>query len=191
MKPTRMLLFILLSTLIVSYPGFYANSIAVTPLQQLFVIKALVPDVHIVGILVNKHTVDKNTLLPRLKRASAQVGVKVVIAEIGELKDIAKNFRELKNTHHVDTILIPGTDEIIGSEIGKKYLIKQTILNNIPLFAPTREWVSEGALLHIYKEGNKTALFVNKKTAEVLAVSIPQKYLENTRFFAMNQASGE
>ncbi len=191
MKQTWMLLFTLLSILLVSHPRFYANSANVTPLQQLYVMRELISDLHTVGILMNKNAVDGKTILPRLQRASAQMGLKIVIAEIEKLSDIAKRFRNLTDNHQVEAVLILGNDNIISSEISKKYLIKQTILNNIPLFAPAREWVSEGAFLHIYKEGNKTVLFVNKKTAEVLSVTIPEKYLESTRFFALNQVNGE
>lgn len=191
MKRTWKLLFTLIFFLILSHPGFYANSGKVTPLQQLYVMKELISELHTVGIILNKDKVDRESLLPRLQRASAQLGLKLVIAEIKELRDIATNFRNLTDNHQVKAVLILDNDDIIGSEIGKKYLIKQSTLNNIPLFAPAREWVNEGALLYIYKEGNKTALYVNKKTAEVLSVTIPEKYLENTQFFAMNETNGE
>lgn len=184
MKRTGMLTVLIVILILTASHTFFANSSRVTPLQHLYVMKELIPGVQTVGILWNEQFVDTESVLPKLKRASLQIGLKLVVSNITRLKDVASEFKNLTETHKVDVLWIVENDDVLGSKIGREFLIKQALLANIPLFAPNQNWVSEGACVNIFKNGNKTSLFVNRKTAQVLSLTIPEKYLPNTQFYA-------
>ena len=158
----------------------------VSPLQELYMIRELTNGVQTVGVILNVDEGDHAELIAKIQRASAQIGLKVVIAEIGQLSEVAQKFRELKDTYHVQVLWIPQTESIIGCSISRDFLIKNSALSSIPLFAPSQEWVTSGACISLATEGGDVKLFVNKKTLAVLGLKVPDKYIPSTEFLATN-----
>lgn len=158
----------------------------VTPIQQLFVIKELKPDLERIGILWNESAVDTGTLLPQIQRAGASTGIQVIIANVAEMKDIAPTYRMLVRDNDVQALWIISDDGTVDSDIGRSYLIKNATQQGIPIFAPTELWVNEGASVAFKKVENVVALVVNQAAANALSLTIPEKYLERTQFLAMN-----
>lgn len=184
MKRTGMWIAALLIDMILFISFFFAEPRIVTPLQQIYIMKQFFPELKCVGVLWNENVVDTNKLYPQLERASAQFGIKIVVSNVQQMKDVPTEFKNLKQKHNIQVLWVIGDDEILNGEVSRKYLIKQSIFSNLPLFAPSNLWVNEGAFISIIKEGNATKLFVNQQTAKVLSINIPEAYLENTIFYA-------
>ncbi len=155
----------------------------VTPLQQLYILKELKPDVQRVGILWDKAT-SRDDILPQIQRAGATAGVQVVIGAVGDVKEIASMFRELVRTNEIDALWIVADDHVVGTDIGRKFLVKSAAEHRIPILAPSAAWVNEGAAIALKKEGDAISLLVNKAAAQAVALNIPDKYLERTQFLA-------
>jgi ABC transporter substrate binding protein len=157
-----------------------------SPLQSLFMMKQLIPQTQTIGLMWNQSKTNTNDILPKIERASASIGVKVVIEDVEELRDVSQKFRELKETYHVQAIWIIDNNDPMASSVGKDYLIKNSIVNGIALFAPTTDWVSAGACAALLSDGTNVKLYVNKKTISALGIKVPDKYLQDTQFVATN-----
>lgn len=157
-----------------------------TPLQQLYVMKELVPNLQTVGLIWKQSSVNSGELLPKIQRAAAATSVKVVIADAEELREIAEKFRDLTDNYRIQALWIITNDDLTGSSLGQDFLIKNSVIKGIPIFAPSTDWVSKGACATLLNEGGSVKLFVNKKTADVLKIKIPEKYMATTQFLATN-----
>ncbi len=155
----------------------------ITPKQYLFMIKELVPGIQTVGILRSSSS-EMGNWVEKIERAAAVMQVKVVIAGVADLKDVAKQFKNLIETHNIQALWVFEDDQVLNSTVSRKYLIKNANLSKIPLFAPSVDWINEGGCVNLTKEGGKVQLRVNEKTARILNLSIPEKYLPNTEFLA-------
>ena len=52
----------------------------------------------------------------------------------------------------------------------------------MPLFAPSEDWVGEGAFIAMIKQDGGIHLVVNKSVADALSLAVPEKYAERTQF---------
>jgi ABC-type uncharacterized transport system substrate-binding protein len=159
---------------------------AATPLQSIYIIKQLIPQTQTVGVMWNRSRVNTSELMPKIERASAVTGVKVVIEDAEELSDVSQKFRELNDKYHVQAIWINEDDNPMATNVGRDFLIKNSIVNGIALFAPNADWVSAGACASLLSDGSTVKLYVNKKTITALGIKIPDKYLQDTQFIATN-----
>ena len=157
----------------------------VTPMQQMFIMKEVKPDIERLGIMWNKDAHDEETLT-RIRRAATSLKVQLFLAEVGGLNDIAPQFRTLTRKHKVQALWIVMNDGLVDSAIGKSFLTKNAVKVGIPLFAPSEDWVKEGALLSMIKKDGGLHLVVNKAVANALSITVPEKYLERTQFLATN-----
>ncbi len=155
----------------------------ITPKQYLFMIKELVPGIQTVGILW-KAPPESDEWVEKIERAAAVMQVKVIIAGVADLKDVARQFKNLVDSHNIQALWIFNEGQVLNSNVSRKYIIKNANLSKIPLFAPSLEWISEGACVYLTKEGGKVKLRVNEKTARILNLLVPEKYLPNTEFLA-------
>lgn len=159
---------------------------AASPLQSIFMIKQLIPQTQTIGVIWNQLKTKTDDFLPKIERASASIGVKVVIEDAEELRDVSQKFRELNDKYHVQAIWIIEDDDPMSTELGKDFLIKNSIVNGIALFAPNTNWVSAGACASLLSDGSTVKLYVNKKTITALGIRVPDKYLQDTQFIATN-----
>ena len=158
----------------------------VSPLQELYMIKELTNGSEIVGVMLNIGEGDHADLLTKIQRASAQTGMKVVVAEVTQLSEVAQKFRELKESYHIQVLWVPQDESVIGSPISRDFLIKNSTLSSIPLFAPNQDWVTSGACVALSLEGGSVKLYVNRKTLAALGLKVPDKYIPSTQFLASN-----
>ncbi len=63
-------------------------------------------------------------------------------------------------------------------------MIKNAVKGDILLFAPSEDWVDEGAFITMKKQDGKIFLVVNKSAADALSLTVPQKYAEHRQFLA-------
>ncbi len=173
-----------LTAVFVNTPSALESS--VTPLQAVFMIKQLIPQVQTVGVIWNQSKTNANEILPKIDRASASTGVKVVVEDAEEMSDVFQKFRDLKDNYHVQAIWVIDNNEPMGADAGRKYLIQNSLVNGIALFAPNADWVSAGACAALLTDGSNVKLYVNKKTIAALGIKVPDKYLQDTQFVATN-----
>lgn len=163
-----------------------AAGTSASPLQSLYMIKQLVPNAQTVGVMWNKSAANTSTLLPELNRASAEIGVKVVVEDAEQMKDISDEFRDLVQKYHVQVLWVIENDDPLGNSVSMEYLIKNATLNGVALFAPSTNWVSAGACAALMSEGGKAKLYINKKTLNALGLKVPQQFAQATQFLATN-----
>lgn len=177
-------IFVLVTMAVLSKPEALGSN--PTPLQSLYTMKGLVPQAQTIGIMWNDQRVNTGDLLPKIDRASAAIGVKVVVENIREMTDMSQKFRDLTANYHIQVLWIVQSDEVLGSPLGKDFLIKNSTVNGIALFAPNTDWVSAGACAALLSDGGTVKLFVNQKTITALGIKVPEKFIPNTQFLATN-----
>ncbi|QXD16057.1 ABC transporter substrate-binding protein [Rhodocaloribacter litoris] len=157
-----------------------------TPIQQMFVIKELKPDIERIGLIWDKNATDTEALMPQVQRASASTGIKVFLAEVTDLKDVAPQFRTLTREHQVQAIWILESTGVVDNSVTRSFIIKNATSANMPVFAPTEAWINEGASVAVLKKDGAISLLVNRAAAEAMSLTIPEKYLERIQYLAMN-----
>ncbi|MEM1095990.1 MAG: ABC transporter substrate binding protein [Bacteroidota bacterium] len=170
-------------------PNFNTTSPAaesgITPLQQLFVAKEIKPDLERVGIIW-KAGQDRQALTEQIKRASASTGVKVVLVEADEMKDVAPRFRELTRDHKVQMIWVVQDDDLLGQDVIKSFLVKNATQALVPLLVPNTEWVDAGGTVALERVDGSIKLVVNKKAIDAMSLTVPAKYQERATYLAAN-----
>lgn len=71
---------------------------ALTQLQQMYMMKELLPEMQTAGIIVNGSSVDMAELQQKLERVSATLKIKIVISDARSLKDVSAEFKKLPET---------------------------------------------------------------------------------------------
>lgn len=166
----------------VSVDTLNALESSVTPLQAIFMIKQLIPQVQTIGLMWNLSLANTSDLLPKIERAVN--GVKVVIEDVEGISDVPQKFRDLKDNRHVQVLWIIDESSPFNAPVVKDYLVKTAIVDGIALFAPNSDWVSAGACTSLSTDGNTLRLCVNRKTIAALGLNVPDKYLLHTDFLA-------
>lgn len=173
----------MLAVLTAFVPAELGNGI--TPLQQLFVMKDVKPNLERVGIIVSKAN-NNEEMRETIQRAGAALNVQLVLAEVSALPDIAPNFRTLVREHKVQVLWIPYDDDVLNSPNGRGFLIQNALKAGIPVFAPSKAWVNEGACMTMTKGADGIELIVNKTAADALSITVPDAYAQRTQFLAAN-----
>ncbi len=149
--------------------GDRVNKIRLTPLQQVFILKQLNPQIRKIGILCD---LSKRGDLPeRLARISAQLQVKIIIKDTPELKNVLKNFRYLVNVQGAEVVWI-FPDPALTHPSARRYLIKEAVSSRVMLIAPDSEMVQKGATLFAEKSADQIKVHVNSKAMQLLGLDI-------------------
>jgi ABC-type uncharacterized transport system substrate-binding protein len=160
---------------------------AVSPLQQLFVLKEIRPELERVGIIWNKDSADRSGLMTQVERAAATTGVRIFVAYASGVTDIATAYRELVRQNNIQAVwVVDAADDIVGSRMGRDFLIKNTASSGLTLVAPATDWVEAGAHMTFVREGANIRLRVNRRAADAARLVIPANILERTDFLAAN-----
>ncbi|NNF58900.1 MAG: hypothetical protein HKN04_11745 [Rhodothermaceae bacterium] len=124
--------------------------------------------------------------MPQVQRAGASTSIKVFLAEVSNLKDVAPQFRTLVRQHDVQAIWIVDASGVISNSVARSFLIENATKKNLPIFATGDDWVSEGASVAVQKGEAGIQLRVNRAAAEAMSLQIPEKYIERTEYLAAN-----
>ncbi len=157
-----------------------------TPLQTLYMVKQLFPQTKTVGLMWQQTDVNSSDLIPKINRAASAVGVEVVIEDVEKLREVPEQFRDLTQKYHVQVLWIFNSQDMLAGSIAESYLIKNSTMNGVALFAPSADWVSAGACATVLSNGTDANLVVNQKTINALGVKVPAKYVPITQFLATN-----
>ncbi len=160
---------------------FVSFSQKATPLQYLYMMKSFKPQMQKVGILCEMSKYPG--LLDKLQRAGFSAGVKIVVSDVKELKDISQRFGELVK-NGVDFIWIIDENDISAHKIAREYILKSALLSSIPVAVPNVEIVKEGGLFSLEVLGEELKIYVNNKVANALQISIPENYKERVQYVA-------
>lgn len=158
----------------------------VTPLQQVFIMKELKPDLERIGVLADKSVTEDEVIMSQINRAAAGAGVKVFLAAVESIRDVAPMYRGLRTNHDVQTVWVVTNGGAMSENASRKFVIKEAARDQLPVLAPTEEWVDEGATVALKIEDGQVRLIVNKATSEAVGLTIPAKYAARTAYLAAN-----
>ncbi|MCX7985145.1 MAG: hypothetical protein N3A63_09620, partial [Bacteroidetes bacterium] len=108
-------------------------------------------------------------------RAGLALGVKVIIGLPKNVRDVPQVYKTLVKEKKVEIILIADADDDLMTGMGFDYLREVALNDQIGIFAPKPELVSNGAICSIISENGQLKAFVNQKLANVLGLSIPSE----------------
>ncbi len=161
---------------------FSAFGQAATPLQQLYLLKEIKPGIDKIGVVIAEANPERASVIEQLQKASAATGIKVVVGVVTGMSDVAPKVRELTKTHGVKALWVVNSDQIVGSDVTQKYLVKSAAEDKMMLMAPSDDWVKKGACLSIQSQGSGVRIVVNKPIADALSVAVPVKYQDRTQY---------
>ncbi len=167
--------------LLCAFPQF-AGAQAASPLQQLFMLKELKPDLKKIGVVISESNPNKAAILADVQKAGARTGITIVLAPINDINELGPKVRDLTRTYSVQALWVPGGDKVLDTDVARTYLAKSAAQDRLVLMAPSEEWVKKGACLTLQGQGEGVKIVVNKAIATSLAVNIPEKYKDKTQF---------
>lgn len=151
-----------------------------TPIQQMYVLKEMKPDMERVGVIWRKDAPNHDKLMPQIQRAAAASGVKIFMAYANSIQDVAPSYRALKQKHNIDVLWIIEDETPMNSSVARNFLIKTATENGVPILAPSKAWVDAGAPVSLQKAGDDIQIIVNKAAAAATALTVPEDY--NTQY---------
>lgn len=157
----------------------------VTPIQQLFLLKEAKPDLERIGIVWEKGIANRDDIFKDVNRASAAAGVKVFLQEADGVSGVGGALRDLIRGENVQAIWIVQEDDLVSKAATQKFIIKEAAKAGVPVLGPSKAWADAGAAIALADEGG-LKIYVNKPAATALALSVPEKYVEQTEFLAAN-----
>ena len=156
--------------------GDHTEGTSISPLQQVFLLKQLKPELARIGILCDLR---QHPELPdRLARISAQLGVKVIIKDTHRLKNVLKNFKYLVYKQAVEVVWI-FPDKVLIHPSAMRYLIKEAVSARVLLIAPDSDMVKKGATLFAEKNANQIKVHLNSKAMELLGLDITPQLMSS------------
>ncbi len=152
--------------------------------QQMFFLNKMRSDVERVGLIWKQGAANQEQMIERANRAVASIDGKLYVGYVEDKSGVAEQFRVLTRKHDVQAIWVIENDGVVNASAPRKYLIKNTIKEGIPLVAPSRDWVDAGAPVTIAKNGGAIQILLNERAAEATALEVPEKYQSNTELIA-------
>ncbi len=152
--------------------------------QQMFFLSKMRPDVERVGLIWKRGAADQEKMIERANRAVASIKGKLYVGYVEDKSGVAEQFRVLTRKHDVQAIWVIENDGVVNASAPRKYLIKNTIREGIPLLAPSRDWVDAGAPVSIAKNGGAIQILLNEQAANATALQVPEEYQSNTEMIA-------
>ena len=138
--------------------------------QQIYMMKTLKPGLKTVGVMGTKLS-DKD--LQEITRLGLGFGVEFVFARPVSPKDIALFYKQLLKTRNIEMLWLPDVGDEAMLRIGFQFLRENTVLDGIGLCTPLKDQVDAGALCSMQKEDGNIIVYINRKIAVALNVSIP------------------
>lgn len=170
--------------LFVGFGSVKANPTPLSPIQQMFILKKIKPDVERVGIIWTEGADAHDELMPKIKRAAASNQVKLFVAYVNRPEDVSAHFRELTGKHDIQTLWIPDDSGVLQADLARSYLIKQTTKSGIPILAPSQEWVQAGASVALRKEDGDIRIVLNEAAALATSITVPDEFEDQALYLS-------
>jgi ABC-type uncharacterized transport system substrate-binding protein len=148
--------------------------------QQLFVLKALKPDIQKVGLFVDNAFSEDDAQMEAVRRAAAGSKVVIHIAVIGSVADVASRFRTL-DSDGIDAVWVPVSSGSLAQSSSRTFLVENSARKRLPLFGPDREWVDAGAV-----GAFDGSLMLNQRTLTALSLRVPESLAASAQMLAVN-----
>ncbi len=148
--------------------------------QQLFVLKALKPDIQKVGLFVDAAFAADAEQMEDIKRAAAGSQITVHLAAVSSAADVASKFR-LLGAEGVDALWVPSSAGNMAQASARAFLVENAARKRLPLFGPDRSWVSAGAV-----GAFDGALVFNQRTLTALSLTVPESLAGSAQVLAAN-----
>jgi putative ABC transport system substrate-binding protein len=152
--------------------------------QQMFFLNKMRSDIERVGVIWKRGAKGQEQTIERANRAVASIKGKLYVGYVEDKSGVAEQFRVLTREHDVQAIWILENDGVVNASAPRKYLIKNTIRQGIPLLAPSRDWVDAGAPVAIDENNGAVQILLNEPAAKATALTVPKKYQSNTELIA-------
>lgn len=147
-----------------------------TPIQQMFILKEMKPDVERVGIIWKEDSPQHEELMPKVQRAAASSEVQAFVAYVESIKDVAPSYRSLKRQHDIDVLWILEDDQALNNDVARDFLVKTATQDGIPLLAPNEAWVDAGAPVSLQQGADDIQILANEAAAAATGLTVPDKY---------------
>lgn len=148
--------------------------------QQLFVLKALKPDIKRVGLFVDDAFADDESQMEAVRRAATGSQVTIHLASVGSVADVAAKFRAL-DSDGIDAVWVPLSQGHMAQAAARTFLVENSARKRLPLFGPNRSWVDAGAV-----GAFDGALMLNQRTLTALSLSVPESIAGSAQLLASN-----
>lgn len=152
--------------------------------QQMFFLNKMRSNIERVGVIWKRGAKGQEQTIERANRAVASINGKLYVGYVEDKSGVAEQFRVLTREHDVQAIWILENDGVVNAAAPRKYLIKNTIRQGIPLLAPSRDWVDAGAPVAIDENNGAVQILLNEPAAKATALTVPEKYRSNTELIA-------
>jgi ABC-type uncharacterized transport system substrate-binding protein len=156
---------------------------APTPIQQLFILKQIKPDVERVGIVWNGQR-NHSDIMPAVQRAGANAGIQVFVVSAEGRGNVAAAIRQLIRENRVDALWVVRNDGLVEREPSRSYLIREAAKNGLPILTPSADWVRDGASLAVFDQGGELRVSLNRPVAQALGLRVPADLAPRTNFVA-------
>jgi len=172
-------------------------SMEVSPHEALRVLRQVLPQARRVGLLANS-AIQRPEAIGRRVAAAREQGLEVSVERIDAVTEVPQRLRALLPT--IDAFWLIPDETVLAPEM-VRYLMLETLRQQIPVLAPSWRFVEDGALVAVacdYKdvgrqaaelavpvlrgapggrdpivEARKSLLYVNLKVAKTLRIEIP------------------
>lgn len=152
--------------------------------QQMFFLNKMRSDIERVGVIWKRGAKGQEQTIERANRAVASINGTLYVGYVKDKSGVAEQFRVLTRKHDVQAIWVLENDGVVNASAPRKYLIKNTIRQGIPLLAPSRDWVDAGAPVAIDESNGAVQILLNEPAAKATALTVPKKYQSNTELIA-------
>jgi ABC-type uncharacterized transport system substrate-binding protein len=140
--------------------------------QQIAVLKALKPNLEVIGV-ISGNISEKD--VSSLTRAAMQQGIKLFVAQPTNPREIPELYKKLVKEKKAQIILLPNSDDQMVLKLGYDYLKENTVLDKIGMCVPDQTLLSQGALCYFCKENGKLTVYLNQRVSVFVGIDVPKK----------------
>lgn len=156
--------------------AFMATAPPLTPIQQMFILKEMKPDVERVGIIWKENSPQHEELMPRVQRAAAASEVQAFVAYVNDMEDVAPSYRTLRREHDIDVLWILEDDRALNNSVARDFLVRTATRDGVPILAPSEAWVDAGAPVTLQQVADNIQVVMNAAAAAATGLTVPDKY---------------
>lgn len=147
-------------------------------LDQVGLIKSLLPDAKVVGVMVGPQ--DLAVLKNSIAQAQVQYGIKIVSIALSDVKQKLPQYVKMAaagvvKTHGIQALMfVEGLDEVTKSQVGIKLTSGEMQKSGVPIFSANEKGLQLGCLGQFIQSGEEWIMNLSTESAEKLNVTVPK-----------------
>lgn len=151
-----------------------------TPLQMVYVIKKIFPEVQEITVFIDKNEV--NTFKSKFNQAGVSKNLQIKMYPIDTAADIGNS---IKNVPENSTLLIMN-NEVLTNTKSRLYILSKSKEKNIKLVSSSQDYVDSGALIGIIMTANnEIKIIVNIKHCPQFKSKFTSSFIEQAGIAAV------